>query len=88
MELIAGVRGEYHHILSIEGIWHFTFNYAPRETKVEWVCFTLQIFQSEVHSVSPQEIHDERIDYGAFMGMILASSRIPFSNWNSVGKMG
>lgn len=37
--------------------------------------------------MNPQEIDAERIDYGTFMGMILANPRIAFSNWDSLGKM-
>jgi hypothetical protein len=60
---------------------------VPGKPGVGRVYFPLQVFQSEVHSVSPQEIDAERIDYGTFMGMILATFRITFSNWDSLGRM-
>lgn len=59
----------------------------PGKPGVERVYFPLQAFQSEVHTVSTQEIDAERIDYGTFMDMILATFRITFSNWDSLGRM-
>ncbi|KAM7329123.1 hypothetical protein ACRRTK_010736 [Alexandromys fortis] len=40
------------------------------------------IFQSGVHFVNPQEIDAERIDFGTFMGMILANFKLGFSGQN------